>query len=451
MPGEGAERRGSLDRRAGESQAVRSDKTPQPARGAPSGGFVLVLVLLLLAIGTAVAMVALYSATTEVNIEGNRAGGLEAYYAADAGLAQAVVTLRGDPPPPGTRSSGWRYPPEGFVTRDLPNGARVRWSARFKRDTDDLDRDRDRDEIVLFNRAFRYAGSNFLREGEGHPVIEIHSVGRFPAQSDGGGGEPQAERELTLELGRNRLLVAAHGAITARGPVAVLGGTVDGRNHAESGEPGGGCGGDLPGVFLESGAQVRVATGAALAGSPPWIENPVNGSVRARVVPDTPWDALGVAPGSLPTPLVPGSRIEQPAAGETLVVGGSWRLSPAVVSGVVIVHNPLFDARRWEYSNDPAADHRHPSYEARMDRSSPLYEERYAPARFSASTGVFRGVIVADVVDAIAGDAAIVGGVISLSASEQTVIGPGRPRVVASCDAVERAADRGYATRLGQR
>ena len=419
-------------------------------RGGDEGGFVLVLVLLLLTIGTAVAMVALFSATTEVQILGNRAGGLEAYYAADAGLAHAVVTLHGDPPPLGTRSSGWRLPADGFVTRDLPNRARVRWSARFKHDTDDLDGDRDRDELVLFNRAFRYAGSNFLRAGEGHPVIEIRSVGRFPAGSDGSGSEPRAERELKLDLGRNRLLVAAHGAITARGPVSVLGGLVDGRNHTESGTLGGRCGEDLPGVFIEPGAQAQVAAGAALVGNPAWVENPMNGSVRSRVVPDTPWDALGIAPGDLPTPLDPKGRIAQPPAGETLVVGGSWRLSPAVVSGVVVVHNPLFDARRWEYSNDPAADHRHPSYAARMDRSSPLYDERFAPARFSATTGAFHGVIVADAVDAIAGDATIVGAVIALSGTERTVVGPGKPRVIASCEAVERAADRGYTTRLGQ-
>lgn len=165
-------------------------------------------------------------------------------------------------------------------------------------------------------------------------------------------------------------------------------------------------------------------------GDPPYVtEDP---SVRFV----TPEDVFGLPAGSLDsfqsTPAEFDADPVDPLEGVVYVTGdfgsngaGSGDLSG---SGVLIVHNPLFDPREHD-PDDPLYDP--------VKAADPAY----APATLgNINSGTFEGVIIADTIDKLAGRVEILGSVIMLRRTDDggDVI-TGRASVQRSCTAIETA------------
>lgn len=158
----------------------------------------------------------------------------------------------------------------------------------------------------------------------------------------------------------------------------------------------------------------------------------------------TPEEALGLPPGTLDRYAQTASQFysnrPDTLSGVTYLVDGFG--SKAAVdadgnaqgTGIVIVHNPLYDPRDW----DPD----HPQYstpEAAAKRADP---GTYGPAELgNINGGTFKGVIVADKVNKIDGDITIYGSVMSLSGVDENTVGAGTATLYYSCQAIEALAD----------
>jgi hypothetical protein len=96
-------------------------------------------------------------------------------------------------------------------------------------------------------------------------------------------------------------------------------------------------------------------------------------------------------------------------------------------TGVLIVHNPLFDPRE----HDPAD----PLYDP-----SRVADPRYRPAVLGNKTGgTFRGVVIADRIDKFTGQATVYGSVVTLSRTHGSSLA-GKARIQYSCAAVQIAS-----------
>jgi hypothetical protein len=156
-------------------------------------------------------------------------------------------------------------------------------------------------------------------------------------------------------------------------------------------------------------------------------------------VPNTPEDVLGLPPGAL-------DRFQQTAdqyytnrpdsvAGIAYTIDAFGSKADDTAdgqvdgTGIVIVHNPLYDPREWDpsdpmYSSSAAAAH----------RANP---DIYGPATLgNINGGVFRGVIIADEINKIDGNIVVYGAVVSLSRTNEVIIGSGTLTIAYSCDAL---------------
>lgn len=336
-------------------------------------------------------------------------------------------------------------------------------------------------EVVLFNSpsgdgGFSYTGSLFDDANTGYPVVEIRSVGTFGAGS---------YREVAVDVARNRLDITVTGAITARGATNFTGSfTADGNNYDDAGvkctDAGSHCScaaAGYPPVTVSGTTAPTPAPGGSFDG-PAGMTGPETSHGEN---PSSPYSALGmdedefkeIIGGSYPA-VNAGVKVDAinfyngdyhygvtnvAAWGGTLPTGDSG----VAHQGLVIVHNPLFESQKWDvsvvgstnYLAGACADKlANANYDARLDSAcwsdGGTFKTSAAPRTFDMqSNDTFKGIIIADKVDKLAGTPTVLGAVISLSSIDVNQFGAGTANVRYSCDAIESATSGSFTTRLG--
>lgn len=488
-------------------------------------GMLLVVTLIILLVLSTLGAASLVNAYLERSLARNQHAASLAQNAADAGVTAGLAWLN-DPltsaalPAAVAGNEGWSVTRTESFTVALKTGGETETrpvafttTLRFKREGDgsarcDADGCGD-DEVVLYNtctapmhNCFGYPQSGYRAPAAlGFPVIQIVSEGRY--------GEA-AVRRLQLEVARDKLNVQARGAVSAASNVAASGNiTIDGRSHDIDGNLGGNCSQAFTGVSvppplvdhngdglcncsngvtngdgdcadagevgpLDRGCYAATKDGTAgLAGSEAGVPSEWQGTNANP--PLTPDAALGMDEGDLDTKL--GGL---PAAGVVKILGNitysnaDYDLSTGG-SGILIIHNPLFESRKWSFSDPAGEDFKvsfldaagavvvpcgagraaFPNYDPKLDSScGGTYDAAYAAARAPRNleqhgNNTFKGVIIADKIDKINGTADIIGAVISLSAVSVDKLGNGAARILYSCDAIAFFTDQGYSIKLG--
>ena len=151
--------------------------------------------------------------------------------------------------------------------------------------------------------------------------------------------------------------------------------------------------------------------------------------------PVTPEEVLGLPAGALDelrrTPAEFAADPVSPLEGIVYLTGdfgtGAGSGSRLDGTGVLIIHNPLFDPREHDPSDllyDP----------------SRVADRRYAPAVLgNTAGGTFRGVIIADRIDKFSGQATVYGAVVTLSRTYPSSLA-GKATIQYSCAAVQIAS-----------
>lgn len=376
-------------------------------------GFVLPAVLLLLiALGLIGGATALLT-SSEVRVAGLTGAGHRASAAAAAGIEHGVAHFGAQGP-----ESGW--PVEGEIDR-------FAYRATLRPDSFDFGAGH---APVSWDDE---AGAN--GDGEGPPVWVLTSVawsGAYRAS--------QTLRLTTrgLEI-RSDAAIVSGGAFTLRGSVTVSGVNVDGEGRAvdpwdESTD--GACQENKAAFLVEDGESVDARGAVDLDGNPAYAGNdPPFVTEGPGAGPATPEEVLGLPPGWLdPYQVTPAAFAADPVvplAGIVYVTGDFGTAAGAGGSldgsGVLIIHNPLFDPREHD-PDDPLYD------PARAG------DPAFGPATLGNSTGgTFHGVIIADRIDRFTGAAEIYGSVVTLSRTHPSSM-TGRATIQYSCAAVQLAA-----------
>ena len=379
----------------------------------PRAGFVLPAVLvILLALGLVGGAAALLT-STEVRVAGLTGIGHRAEDAAASGLEHAVAHFGASGP-----TTGW--PVEGEVNGfdyvvsiaadsfDFGSGrGAVHWSADV--------------------------GLNGV--GDGQPVWVLTSLAER-------GSWRAAE---VLRVTASGLEIHIDSAITAGGTFGLTGNaTVSGVNVDENGHPvdptnpstSGACQENKAAFLVEDGDSVEAKGSSDLDGNPSYAGNdPPYVVADPSPTPATPEEVLGLPAGTLDdyrrTPVEFAADPVDPLEGIVYITGdfgiGAGSDPGLDGTGILIVHNPLFDPREHDPHN--------PLYDAAR-----AVDPRYAPARLGNKTGgTFRGLIVADWIDKFTGQAKIYGSVQTLSRTHESSLA-GKAMIQYSCAAVRLAS-----------
>ena len=249
-----------------------------------------------------------------------------------------------------------------------------------------------------------------------------------------------------MRVSKRTLGFQVPGALTANHQVNLTGNiTVDGRDHTVNGtvidgsdtSDTGACHENKPAVMLTDNLDTVSAEGST---------NLYCNSVYASSLPTecvgkdsnivyvTPEDVLGLNPGDLDGLIQDAGTYVPPTdsiVGMVYVNGdyGAGAAGGNNVSGtgILIVHNPLYDPRQ----HDPLD----PMFDATI-----AADARYAPANLgNINGGTFHGLIIADKIDRINGNINVIGGVVSLTEIDVTLVGAGTAEILYSCDGLEQA------------
>jgi Tfp pilus assembly protein PilX len=419
------------------------------------GGFLLVMVMVVMLALSAVAASMLINSFLERSLAKNQNYSSVALQAAEAGLAAGSTWLRENQAaipaaPPWSDISGvWPQTLTGTVFTDSDGrSARYTVTMRYKREWRDVNGDgdctdpgessgyQDNDgspatdcpgDIVIYNRCsgaancFDFPESPFAGppsvQNYGFPVAEIDSVGTFGESS---------YRQVALDVARNRLrAIGVHGGITAKGNVALMGtADVDGTNFNLAGTAPDTTCANMPGAYVETGmAATNNSPQGVYAGDPPIVVNPAAGAGRKTLY-TTPWEALEIEETDMPAPV--------DAATATAML-----LNPAK-QGEIVYFNPSPTGTVAERTYTPP------------DNSRGLLVVHNAAGNAVMKidgTMQFTGLIIADVVE-IHGTSDIIGAVISLS-SVTVDVSAGTPRIQYSCAAINMATRQAYTNKLG--
>jgi len=408
-------------------------------------GIALIVSIVILAVLAVLGAAAILTSQTDRDIADNETIGLQAVYAAEAGLSMAIYELSLSTGPDGliedADSVSWgeddnwfnNIPASSVSLTGADNESPffdVSVRVEYKRDGDEPCAGR----VVFYNRDCGFDLSPF--QSGGFPVYLISSL----AVRD------NFSSKVKMELTRQVFDINIEGAFTANGPVN-LGGhiTVDGRRHDINGGAGGVC--DYADLEAdETGVYSELKTGGGdLFGSPAFEDDPGTPSA-----PSTPWNVLGISGPEFErffTQPVSERRADGTLSGYTWVQGGFGTESPAGGndiggSGILVVHNPDFEADKWEKWNVDAryringclgVDSGDEAWCADYNADASNYE----PARLGNITrGTFRGLVIADRIDRLGGTAVIIGAVVSMTATEVSETG-GAAEILFSCDALK--------------
>ncbi len=505
-------------------KAKRQQARPLLPYLANERGMMLVLTMVILLVLSSMAASNLINAYLERSIARNQHYSTISLNAAEAGLALGLTKLNtdllngntgaGSFNPPGNPSdadwNAWATPAGTGVssTGDVGEGS---YTVRAKFLLEDLDGDgaceagddRDSDgtdcEVVYYNahgnpavgecgpgvdNCFGWPNALFRTPPPGpFPVVQITSVGTYGGAST---------RTLTLEVARNPLDIQAYGAITASSNINLIGNVaVDGGAHDENGNPCAtcSCNDAYPGVTVSLGHDTTCGGSCSNDGIP----GPTDNNNTYGVPPLTPDAALGLPEGSLV------GMVGTPPVGDNTSPAtspdGSIKWIDADIqmtastddsykTGVLIVHNPLFDSATWNLSDqgspsyvyrdpatgapdealaaaDCAAGTFPPGYDGQLDDFDPcgrlgwpsLYDSDYRddrePRNLSQSGNVvFKGVIIADQVQQINGTFDIYGAVISLNTVDVNINSNGAARIFYSCDAINLYTAQSFSSKL---
>jgi Tfp pilus assembly protein PilX len=248
-----------------------------------------------------------------------------------------------------------------------------------------------------------------------------------------------------LRVSKRNLSIFAPGALTANHQVNLTGNiTVDGRDHSVNGTVidaastanTGACHENKPAVMLTDTLDTVSAEGSTTLFCNSIYASDDCVAKDAGIVYVTPEDVLGLNPGDLDGLIQDAGSYVPPMDSITgmVYVNGDYGAGAAggnnvSGTGVLIVHNPLYDPRQ----HDPA--------DAMYDASIAA-DPRYAPANLgNINGGTFHGLIIADKIDRINGDINVIGGVVSLTEIDVTLVGAGTAEILYSCDGLQHAAN----------
>jgi hypothetical protein len=230
------------------------------------------------------------------------------------------------------------------------------------------------------------------------------------------------QNETLLEVTKQKFNYVVTGALTAQSNVQLNGNiNIDGNTHDINGNPSATpCGGALPSVSTTIGNSVT------LTGSPTATPAPDDTKTDAQQ-PDTPCEALGLPSDCETTTLasyaVPAASVN-PMNGDIRWVQGDYATSCLTGTGLLIVHTPGFDPKKC----NPAS----PQYDAVYCAANP-------PANLGNVTGncTFKGLVIADGIDKLAGTGTIIGAVISFTEIQVDKVGAGTLNLLYSCSALD--------------
>ncbi len=382
-----------------------------PARAlADESGIALVITLLILVTLTFIGLASFFNSNTDVMITGNQKGTSQALYVAEAGIADMIDALNSNvayaPPTPYT--TAWA---PADVTSNA-GGFNYTVRVRHKVDTDDCDGDSVTAEVVKYDKAC-YPGSPIPAGGaSAYPVEVVTST----ATTD------RYHNQTELEVTKQKFTYTVTGALTAQSDVQLNGNiTVDGNTHDIDGNPSAtACGGALPSGSTTAGNNVTTT------GSP--IATPAADNTKADTdQPDTPCEALGLAADCESTTLVDyitSAANVPPMNGDIKWVQENYASACLSGTGMLIVHTPGFDPKKC----NPADA----AYDAGWCGAHP-------PANLGNITGncTFKGLIIADSVDKLAGSGTIIGAVISMTEIQADKVGAGTLTLKYSCSALD--------------
>lgn len=393
-------------------------------------GVALVLALMVLAALTMMGIAAIMTSTLDMQIAGNERTGIQAQYAAEAGIAEAIGRLNLPSPnnitTPATPAPPW---PADWSRNTASNYRN--WFSSFKGEIKSTDNKvffnysvrvslkqlpTDSTKVAFYNQTSGYSKSPYVSGGQ--PVYYIESTGR----------SGNYRSAVVLELTKDVYNYNIQGGLSAKGPIKMGGSaTIDGRQHPETataaGQLGGSCSfnnltGTQPAVYT-SGTLQKV--GGATS------ELPLNSSqTGAPYAPNYPWDALGLTQEQFNSAFTQQTMSYGGAlVGQLHISGtGTYQVTNISGNGILVVHNPNYQ----------------PSLGCPACGSC---SGSCAPALFrtagGAAGGTYKGIIIADQVE-LRGGVTVVGAVVSLTTIETTELAFGNPQILYSCEAIEKYA-----------
>jgi Tfp pilus assembly protein PilX len=399
-------------------------------------GIALVIALMVLAAVTMMGIAAILTSTLDMQIAGNERTGIQAQYAAEAGLAESIARLNlgtGDAKYMGTPTTPSPWP---AVWANNPNATYKGWGKGFKGEI------KSTDNKVLFN----YTVAVRLKEHKngGNWVAFYNRTSGFTKSPYITGGSPVYYVESTGSSGNYRSKVVlevtkdiydykVNGGFTANGNITLKGSSlIDGTQHTETGAPGGSCTfsnltGSQPGISTEGSTVTNVGNKSTVTPA---------AQTGVAYAPQAPWDVLGLSQSQFDSIFTNVQPLSYAGArsGELYLKGvGTYNPTSLAGSGILVVHNPAFVPGEcvkgvW----DGACDTGETSPCNRCATSK-------APAKLDANTGTFKGLIIADQVW-LRGNVSIIGAVVSLTSAETEATGAGNPTVLYSCEAIEKYA-----------
>jgi Tfp pilus assembly protein PilX len=331
--------------------------------------------------------------------------------AAAAGLEHGVATFQ----------AGGAFPVDATI-----NG--YTYNVTISADTFDYNGDAVADTVYLASDG------TFNEDGDGEIVYVLTSEATKNA----------FKGSQRLRIAKRTMNIQAPAALTSNSSANLTGNiTIDGRNHSINGTLNsnngntGACDENKPAVTLTDSTEYVADQGSvALDGHSSYASsNPPYTDKNANIVYVTPEDVLGLEPGDLDAIMQNADTYTAPDSivGMVYVDGdyGSGAAGGSTVNGtgVLIVHNPLFNPREHD-PNDPLYD------------AAKAADPDYAPANLgNINGGTFHGLIIADKIERINGNINIIGAVVSLSEIDITIVGNGTAEVLYSCPGLQQAGN----------
>ena len=386
---------------------------PQAAKDSDRRGFALIAVLVVMVVLGLVGSAALSLTAGDQRVTRLFADANQVDAAAAAGLERGVAHFQADGAFPIDASiNGYDYHVEKTV------------------DLFDYDLDTVADTVYL-------ASDGTLNEaGNGEIVYVLESTATK-------GSYKAAQR---VRVARRELSVQAPSALTTNSSARLTGNiTIDGRNHSTNGTlqsnngNTGACNENKPAVTVTDSSKYIDPDGSvAMNGHSDYASNdPEYTTKDESIVYVSPEDVLGLQPGDLDAVIQTAADYGTPSDSITglVYVNGDYGAGEAggnnlTGTGILIVHNPLYNPREHDASD--------PLYDAA--KASNL--EVYGPANLgNINGGTFHGLIIADKIDRINGNIGIIGAVVSLTEINITLIGNGTAEVLYSCSALQQAGN----------
>jgi Tfp pilus assembly protein PilX len=416
------------------------------------GGFALPLALLILVGIGLVATVAAFLSDTDLRISSSYGGGNRAVAAAEAAIEHGMVEL--------TERARAGQDPDGIViVTDTIDGFAYTVTATSKREHSgvggkDFNGDGDKTDVVLYDQSFGYAAARATGAAgdPGAPVKQLVAVA----------SRASARAEVRAEVARDKVSGNFHSPLSLNSPSnAVLNGSfdVDGRLYTRTGTLVSSAsltpayGGDAtskaasktqcnywkPGVRIPTEGALDLSGSMSSVGHVSFDHAPSENYDAEDPLSSfhfTPEEALGVLPGELDVYKKDASQVPDftNLSGVNYVVSGSVP-SKISGSGILIVHNPNYDARKNDCTAFPG------SCVAGYD-SDP--DNQPMTVQINAN-GTFKGIIVVDKLIRLNGNFTMYGALVSLTTQQVNIPANGSGSLKWSCETVNDALEQATA------